>query len=188
MAAPPPARKSHGNYEHWLLAYLLPGELTKLGVRFATPPTWLSHQRCRLGGQRRQGSFPPARLRRLSPFRRLRQEPEDLISVAQQIKQSTKRKKTTSSKLATLMKQRTRPRATTRQRLNDRAVASRLPTASSTSASYSSTAPPEPLADMKKVGPISRTSASSSQELDSCWLKKPERLRAINQNAEFRLN
>jgi len=138
----------------------------------------------------RAKTLPPARLRRLSSLRRLRQEPEDLLSVAQRSSSST-RKKGQRQEAGDLMKQADKAESNEEaNHLNDRAVAlkvsnSKLDLAHRAARDRSTKSL---LEDMKKVGPNLK---DLRLKLNKTWIpcgSGSQRTSAHHKMPNFRLN
>src|SRR5207248_6184793 len=149
------------------------------------------YQRRRLGGQRRQGSFPPARLRGCHRFEGYDKEPEDLLSVAQQIKQLDQEKKDNFKQAGDLMKQADKAESNEEaNRLNDRAVALKVTNSKlDLRIVQLDRSTKSLLEDMKKVGPnLKDIRLKLNKNWIPVWLKKPSDFRATTKMPNFRLN
>jgi cytochrome c551/c552 len=183
--------KAHGNYEHWLWP-LFPKQNVEAGcqtchaadmVVVTNDVGWtvsegkdLFRQRGCVGCHRYEGYD---------------KEPEDLLSVAQQIKQAETEKKENVKQAAYLMKQADAAESNDEaNRLNDRAVALKVTNSKldlrivqldRTTKSL--------LQDMKKVGPnLKDVRLKLNNEWIPVWLKKPSDFRATTKMPNFRLN
>jgi cytochrome c551/c552 len=183
--------KAHGNYEHWLWP-LFPKQNVEAGcqtchaadmVVVTNDVGWtvsegkdLFRQRGCVGCHRYEGYD---------------KEPEDLLSVAQQIKQAETEKKENLKQAAYLMKQADAAESNDEaNRLNDRAVALKVTNSKldlrivqldRTTKSL--------LQDMKKVGPnLKDVRLKLNKDWIPVWLKKPSDFRATTKMPNFRLN
>ncbi len=183
--------KAHGTYEHWLWP-LFPRGNAEAGcqtchaadmVVVANDVGWtisegkdLFRQRGCVGCHRYEGYD---------------KEPEDLLSVAQQIKQIEQEKKDNLKQSAYLMKQADTAESNEEaNRLNDRAVALKVTNSKldlrvvqldRTTKSL--------LQDMKKVGPnLKEIRLKLNKNWIPVWLKKPSDFRATTKMPNFRLN
>ena len=184
--------KAHGNYEHWLWP-LFPKENVEAGcqtchaadMKLVSGYTeWhvindgkdLYRQRGCVGCHRYEGYD---------------KEPEDLLSIAQQIKLIEQEKKDNLKQSTYLMKQADTAQSNEEaNRLNDRAVALRVANSKldlrivqldRTTKSL--------LQDMKKVGPnLKDIRLKLNQNWVPVWLKKPSAFRATTKMPDFRLN
>jgi cytochrome c551/c552 len=183
--------KAHGNYEHWLWP-LFPKQNVEAGcqtchaadmVLVTNDVGWtvsegkdLFRQRGCVGCHRYEGYD---------------KEPEDLLSVAQQIKQIETEKKDNLKQAAYLMKQADAAESNDEaNRLNDRAVALRVANSKldlrivqldRTTKSL--------LQDMKKVGPnLKEIRLKLNKNWIPVWLNKPSDFRATTKMPNFRLN
>ncbi|MEY2394824.1 MAG: hypothetical protein QOF94_1169, partial [Acidobacteriaceae bacterium] len=184
--------KAHGNYEHWLWP-LFPKENVEAGcqtchaadMKLVSGYTeWhvindgkdLYRQRGCVGCHRYEGYD---------------KEPEDLLSIAQQIKLIEQEKKDNLKQSTYLMKQADTAQSNEEaNRLNDRAVALRVANSKldlrivqldRTTKSL--------LQDMKKVGPnLKDIRLKLNKNWVPVWLKKPSAFRATTKMPDFRLN
>src|SRR5580704_3439489 len=183
--------KAHGTYEHWLWP-LFPKGNVEAGcqtchaadmVLVSNDVGWtlsegkdLYRQRGCVGCHRYEGYD---------------KEPEDLLSIAQQIKQLDQEKKENSKQAASLMKQADAAETNDlANHLNDQAVALkvsnskldlRLVQLDRTTKSL--------LQDMKKVGPnLKDVRLKLNKNWIPVWLKKPSDFRATTKMPNFRLN
>jgi len=183
--------KAHGTYEHWLWPIFRKGNL-EAGcqichsadmVLVSNDVGWtlsegkdLFRQRGCMGCHRYEGYD---------------KEPEDLISVAQQIKQLDQEKKDNFKQAGDLMKQADKAESNDEaNRLNDRAVALKVTNSKldlrivqldRTTKSL--------LQDLKKVGPnLKDIRLKLNKNWIPVWLKKPSDFRATTKMPNFRLN
>ena len=183
--------KAHGNYEHWLWP-LFPKQNVEAGcqtchaadmVVVANDVGWtisdgkdLFRQRGCVGCHRYEGYD---------------KEPEDLLSVAQQIKQLETEKKDNLKQTSYLMKQADAAESNDEaNRLNDRAVALKVTNSKldlrivqldRTTKSL--------LQDIKKIGPnLKEIRLKLNKDWIPVWLKKPSDFRATTKMPNFRLN
>ena len=183
--------KAHGNYEHWLWP-LFPKENSEAGcqnchaadmVLVSNDVGWtlsegkdLYRQRGCVGCHRYEGYD---------------KEPEDLLSIAQQIKLIEQEKKDNLKQATYLMKQADTAQSNEEaNRLNDRAVALRVANSKldlrivqldRTTKSL--------LQDMKKVGPnLKDIRLKLNKNWVPVWLKKPSAFRATTKMPDFRFN
>src|SRR6266446_564498 len=183
--------KAHGNYEHWLWPVFSRGNFeagcqichTADMVLVSNDIGWtmsegkdLFRQRGCTGCHRYEGYD---------------KEPEDLISVAQQIKQLDQEKKDNFKQAGDLMKQADKAESNDEaNRLNDRAVALKVTNSKldlrivqldRTTKSL--------LQDLKKVGPnLKDIRLKLNKNWIPVWLKKPSDFRATTKMPNFRLN
>src|SRR5713226_4396041 len=183
--------KAHGTYEHWLWPIFRKGNL-EAGcqvchsadmVLVSNDVGWtlsegkdLFRQRGCMGCHRYEGYD---------------KEPEDLISVAQQIKQIDQEKKDNFKQAGDLMKQADKAESNDEaNRLNDRAVALKVTNSKLdlriVQRDWSTMSL---LQDMKKVGPnLKDIRLKLNKNWIPVWLKKPSDFRATTKMPNFRLN
>jgi cytochrome c551/c552 len=183
--------KAHGTYEHWLWPLFARGNM-EAGcqtchaadmVLVSNDVGWtlsegkdLFRQRGCMGCHRYEGYD---------------KEPEDLLSIAQQIKQLEQEKKENFKQANDLMKQ--ADKADTNDeanRLNDRAVALRVTNSKlDLRIVQLDRSTKSLLQDMKKVGPnLKDVRLKLNQNWIPVWLKKPSDFRATTKMPNFRLN
>jgi len=183
--------KAHGNYEHWLWPLFSPGNYesgcqichSADMVVVSNDVGWtltegkdLFRQRGCMGCHRYEGYD---------------KEPEDLLSIAQQIKQLDQERRDNFKQAADLMKQADKAESNDEaNHLNDRAVALKVTNSKldlrivqldRTTKSL--------LQDMKKVGPnLKDIRLKLNRNWVPVWLKKPSDFRATTKMPNFRLN
>jgi len=183
--------KAHGTYEHWLWP-LFPSGNREAGcqtchaadmVLVSNDVGWtlsdgkdLFRQRGCLGCHRYEGYD---------------KEPEDLLSVAQQIKQIEQEKKDNFKQAGDLMKQADKAESNEEaNRLNDRAVALKVTNSKlDLRIVQLDRSTKSLLQDMKKVGPnLKDIRLKLNKNWIPVWLKKPSDFRATTKMPNFRLN
>jgi Cytochrome c len=183
--------KAHGTYEHWLWPLFARGNM-EAGcqtchaadmVLVTNDVGWtlsegkdLFRQRGCMGCHRYEGYD---------------KEPEDLLSIAQQIKQLEQEKKENFKQANDLMKQADKAETNDEaNRLNDRAVALRVSNSKlDLRIVQLDRSTKSLLQDMKKVGPnLKDVRLKLNQNWIPVWLKKPSDFRATTKMPNFRLN
>jgi cytochrome c551/c552 len=183
--------KAHGNYEHWLWPLFTPGNYES-GCQIChsadmvivsndigwtlTEGKDLFRQRGCVGCHRYEGYD---------------KEPEDLLSVAQQIKQIEQEKKDNFKQAGDLMKQADKAESNVEaNRLNDRAVALKVANSKlDLRIVQLDRSSKSLLQDMKKVGPnLKDIRLKLNKNWIPVWLKKPSDFRATTKMPNFRLN
>src|SRR5438876_7851134 len=183
--------KAHGNYEHWLWPVFPRGNF-EAGCQICHSADmvvvtndvgWvvsegkdLFRQRGCLGCHRFEGYD---------------KEPEDLLSVAQQIKQLDQEKKDNFKQAGDLMKQADKAESNEEaNRLNDRAVALKVTNSKlDLRIVQLDRSTKSLLEDMKKVGPnLKDIRLKLNKNWIPVWLKKPSDFRATTKMPNFRLN
>jgi hypothetical protein len=183
--------KAHGTYEHWLWPIFRKGNL-EAGcqvchaadmVLVSNDVGWtvsegkdLFRQRGCVGCHRYEGYD---------------KEPEDLLAVAQQIKQIDQEKKDNSKQAGDLMKQADKAESNDEaNRLNDRAVALKVTNSKlDLRIVQLDRSTMSLLQDMKKVGPnLKDIRLKLNKNWIPVWLKKPSDFRATTKMPNFRLN
>ncbi len=183
--------KAHGHYEHWLWPVFSPGNYesgcqichSADMVVVTNDVGWvvsegkdLFRQRGCLGCHRFEGYD---------------KEPEDLLSVAQQIKQLDQEKKDNFKQAGDLMKQADKAESNEEaNRLNDRAVALKITNSKlDLRIVQLDRSTKSLLEDMKKVGPnLKDIRLKLNKNWVPVWLKKPSDFRATTKMPNFRLN
>jgi len=183
--------KAHGHYEHWLWPVFSPGNYesgcqichSADMVVVTNDVGWvvsegkdLFRQRGCLGCHRFEGYD---------------KEPEDLLSVAQQIKQLDQEKKDNFKQAGDLMKQADKAESNEEaNRLNDRAVALKVTNSKlDLRIVQLDRSTKSLLEDMKKVGPnLKDIRLKLNKNWVPVWLKKPSDFRATTKMPNFRLN
>src|SRR5712672_1737518 len=183
--------KAHGNYEHWLWPLFSPGNYesgcqichSADMVLVSNDVGWtlsegkdLYRQRGCVGCHRYEGYD---------------KEPEDLLSVAQQIKLLDQQKKDNSKQAAYLMKQADAAESNQEaNRLNDEAVALRVANSKlDLRIVQLDRSSKSLLQDMKKVGPnLKDIRLKLNKNWIPVWLKKPSDFRPTTKMPNFRLN
>ena len=183
--------KAHGNYEHWLWPIFSPGNY-EAGcqvchsadmVVVTNDVGWVVSEGKDLFRQR--GCVGCHR------FEGYDKEPEDLISVAQQIKQLDQEKKDNLKQAGELMKQADKAESNDEaNRLNDRAVALKVTNSKlDLRIVQFDRSTKSLLQDMKKVGPnLKDIRLKLNKNWIPVWLKKPSDFRATTKMPNFRLN
>ncbi len=183
--------KAHGTYEHWLWPLFSRGNM-EAGcqtchsadmVLVSNDVGWtlsegkdLFRQRGCMGCHRYEGYD---------------KEPEDLLSVAQQIKQIDQEKKDNIKQAGDLMKQADKAESNDEaNRLNDRAVALKVTNSKlDLRIVQLDRSTKSLLQDMKKVGPnLKDIRLKLNKNWIPVWLKKPSDFRATTKMPNFRLN
>ncbi len=183
--------KAHGTYEHWLWPLFSKGNM-EAGcqtchaadmVLVSNDVGWtlsegkdLFRQRGCVGCHRYEGYD---------------KEPEDLLSVAQQIKQIEQEKKDNFKQAGDLMKQADKSESNEEaNRLNDRAVALRVTNSKlDLRIVQLDRSTKSLLQDVKKVGPnLKDIRLKLNKDWIPVWLKKPSDFRATTKMPNFRLN
>jgi len=183
--------KAHGHYEHWLWPIFSPGNY-EAGcqvchsadmVVVTNDVGWVVSEGKDLFRQR--GCVGCHR------FEGYDKEPEDLISVAQQIKQLDQEKKDNLKQAGELMKQADKAESNDEaNRLNDRAVALKVTNSKlDLRIVQFDRSTKSLLQDMKKVGPnLKDIRLKLNKNWIPVWLKKPSDFRATTKMPNFRLN
>jgi len=183
--------KAHGTYEHWLWPLFARGNM-EAGcqtchaadmVLVSNDVGWtlsdgkdLFRQRGCVGCHRYEGYD---------------KEPEDLLSVAQQIKQIEQEKKDNFKQADDLMKQADKAESNEEaNRLNDRAIALKVTNSKlELRIGQLDRSTKSLLQDMKKVGPnLKDIRLKLNKDWIPVWLKKPSDFRATTKMPNFRLN
>jgi cytochrome c551/c552 len=183
--------KAHGHYEHWLWPIFSPGNYesgcqichSADMVLVVNDVGWtlsegkdLFRQRGCVGCHRYEGYD---------------KEPEDLLSIAQQIKQLDQEKKDNLKQAGDLMKQADKAESNEEaNRLNDRAVALKVTNSKlDLRIVQLDRSTKSLLQDMKKVGPnLKDIRLKLNKNWIPVWLKKPSDFRATTKMPNFRLN
>jgi predicted nucleic acid-binding Zn-ribbon protein len=183
--------KAHGNYEHWLWPLFSPGNYesgcqichSADMVVVSNDVGWtltegkdLFRQRGCMGCHRYEGYD---------------KEPEDLLSIAQQIKQLDQEKRDNFKQAGDLMKQADKAENNDQaNRLNDRAVALKVTNSKlDLRIVQLDRSTMSLLQDMKKVGPnLKDIRLKLNKNWIPIWLKKPSDFRATTKMPNFRLN
>jgi len=190
VARPLAWKKRTATYEHWLWP-LFPRETWKPDARPATPRTWSSLSND-VGWTLSEGKdLYRQRGCALPSLRRLRQEPEDLLSIAQQIKQLDQEKKDNVKQASDLMKQADKARANEEaNHLNERAVALKVTNSKlDLRIVQLDRSTKSLLEDMKKVGPnLKDIRLKLNKTWIPVWLRKPSDFRPTTKMPNFRLN
>ena len=183
--------KAHGNYEHWLWPIFSPGNYesgcqichSADMVVVTNDVGWVVSEGKDLFRQR--GCVGCHR------FEGYDKEPEDLLSVAQQIKQLDQEKKDNFKQAGDLMKQADKAESNEEaNRLNDRAVALKVTNSKlDLRIVQLDRSSKSLLEDMKKVGPnLKDIRLKLNKNWIPVWLKKPSDFRATTKMPNFRLN
>jgi cytochrome c551/c552 len=183
--------KAHGTYEHWLWPLFRPGNVESGCqtchaadmVLVSNDVGWtltegkdLFRQRGCVGCHRYEGYD---------------KEPEDLLSIAQQIKQLDQEKKDNFKQASDLMKQADKAESNDEaNRLNDRAVALKVTNSKlDLRIVQLDRSTKSLLQDTKKVGPnLKDIRLKLNKNWIPAWLKKPSDFRATTKMPNFRLN
>ena len=183
--------KAHGTYEHWLWPLFRPGNVESGCqtchaadmVLVSNDVGWtltegkdLFRQRGCVGCHRYEGYD---------------KEPEDLLSIAQQIKQLDQEKKDNFKQASDLMKQADKAESNDEaNRLNDRAVALKVTNSKlDLRIVQLDRSTKSLLQDTKKVGPnLKDVRLKLNKNWIPAWLKKPSDFRATTKMPNFRLN
>src|SRR5438876_926362 len=185
------AEKAHGNYEHWLWPIFTPQNY-EAGcqvchsadmVVVTNDVGWVVSEGKDLFRQR--GCVGCHR------FEGYDKEPEDLLSVAQQIKQLDQEKKDNFKQAGDSMKQADKAESNEEaNRLNDRAVALKVTNSKlDLRIVQLDRSTKSLLEDMKKVGPnLKDIRLKLNKNWIPVWLKKPSDFRATTKMPNFRLN
>src|SRR5213080_2647513 len=183
--------KAHGNYEHWLWPVFPRGNF-EAGCQICHSADmvvvtndvgWVVSEGKDLFRQR--GCVGCHR------FEGYDKEPEDLLSVAQQIKQLDQEKKDNFKQAGDLMKQADKAESNEEaNRLNDRAVALKVTNSKlDLRIVQLDRSTKSLLEDMKKVGPnLKDIRLKLNKNWIPVWLKKPSDFRATTKMPNFRLN
>ena len=185
------AEKAHGHYEHWLWPVFSPGNYesgcqichSADMVVVTNDVGWVVSEGKDLFRQR--GCVGCHR------FEGYDKEPEDLLSVAQQIKQLDQEKKDNFKQAGDLMKQADKAESNEEaNRLNDRAVALKVTNSKlDLRIVQLDRSTKSLLEDMKKVGPnLKDIRLKLNKNWVPVWLKKPSDFRATTKMPNFRLN
>ena len=183
--------KAHGNYEHWLWPLFSPGNYesgcqichSADMVVVTNDVGWVVSEGKDLFRQR--GCVGCHR------FEGYDKEPEDLISVAQQIKQLDQEKKDNLKQAGDLMKQADKAESNDEaNRLNDRAVALKVTNSKlDLRIVQLDRSTKSLLQDVKKVGPnLKDIRLKLNKNWIPVWLKKPSDFRATTKMPNFRLS
>ena len=183
--------KAHGHYEHWLWPVFSPGNYesgcqichSADMVVVTNDVGWVVSEGKDLFRQR--GCVGCHR------FEGYDKEPEDLLSVAQQIKQLDQEKKDNFKQAGDLMKQADKAESNEEaNRLNDRAVALKITNSKlDLRIVQLDRSTKSLLEDMKKVGPnLKDIRLKLNKNWVPVWLKKPSDFRATTKMPNFRLN
>jgi len=183
--------KAHGTYEHWLWP-LFPRGNVEAGCQtcHAADMVLVSND---VGWTLTEGKdlFRQRGCTGCHRFEGYDKEPEDLLSIAQQLKQLDQEKKDNLKQAAYLMKQAdTAETNEEANRLNDRAVALKVTNSKlDLRIVQLDRATKSLLQDMKKVGPnLKDARLKLNRNWIPVWLKKPSEFRATTKMPNFRLN
>jgi len=185
------AEKAHGHYEHWLWPVFSPGNYesgcqichSADMVVVTNDVGWVVSEGKDLFRQR--GCVGCHR------FEGYDKEPEDLLSVAQQIKQLDQEKKDNFKQAGDLMKQADKAESNEEaNRLNDRAVALKVTNSKlDLRIVQLDRSTKSLLEDMKKVGPnLKDIRLKLNKNWIPVWLKKPSDFRTTTKMPNFRLH
>jgi cytochrome c551/c552 len=183
--------KAHGNYEHWLWPLFSPGNYESgCQICHSADMVLVSND---VGWTLSEGKdlFRQRGCVGCHRFEGYDKEPEDLLSVAQQIKQIDQEKKDNLKQAGDLMKQADKAESNEEaNRLNDRAVALKVANSKlDLRIVQLDRSSKSLLQDMKKVGPnLKDIRLKLNKNWIPVWLKKPSDFRATTKMPNFRLN
>ena len=183
--------KAHGTYEHWLWPLFSRGNL-EAGCQtcHASDMVLVSND---VGGTLSEGKdlFRQRGCMGCHRYEGYDKEPEDLLSVAQQIKQLDQEKKDNIKLANDLMKQADKTESNEEaNHLNDRAVALKVSNSKMDLRIVQlDRSTKSLLQDMKKVGPnLKDARLKLNKDWIPVWLRKPSDFRATTKMPNFRLN
>jgi cytochrome c551/c552 len=183
--------KAHGTYEHWLWPIFRKGNLEAgCQVCHSADMVLVSND---VGWTLTEGKdlFRQRGCVGCHRFEGYDKEPEDLLSVAQQIKQIDQEKKDNFKQAGELMKQADKAESNeAANKLNDRAVALKVTNSKlDLRIVQLDRSTKSLLQDMKKVGPnLKDIRLKLNKNWVPVWLKKPSDFRATTKMPNFRLN
>ncbi len=183
--------KAHGNYEHWLWPLFSPGNYESgCQICHSADMVVISND---IGWTLTEGKdlFRQRGCTGCHRYEGYDKEPEDLLSIAQQIKQLDQEKKDNFKQAGDLMKQADKAESNDEaNRLNDRAVALKVTNSKlDLRIVQLDRSTKSLLQDMKKVGPnLKDIRLKLNKNWIPVWLKKPSDFRATTKMPNFRLN
>jgi len=183
--------KAHGNYEHWLWPLFSPGNYESgCQICHSADMVLVSND---VGWTLTEGKdlFRQRGCTGCHRYEGYDKEPEDLLSIAQQIKQLDQEKKDNFKQAGDLMKQADKAESNDEaNRLNDRAVALKVTNSKlDLRIVQLDRSTKSLLQDMKKVGPnLKDIRLKLNKNWIPVWLKKPSDFRATTKMPNFRLN
>ncbi len=183
--------KAHGNYEHWLWPLFSRGNYESgCQICHSADMVLVSND---VGWTLTEGKdlFRQRGCTGCHRYEGYDKEPEDLLSIAQQIKQLDQEKKDNFKQAGDLMKQADKAESNDEaNRLNDRAVALKVTNSKlDLRIVQLDRSTKSLLQDMKKVGPnLKDIRLKLNKNWIPVWLKKPSDFRATTKMPNFRLN
>jgi cytochrome c551/c552 len=183
--------KAHGNYEHWLWPLFSPGNYESgCQICHSADMVLVSND---IGWTLTEGKdlFRQRGCTGCHRYEGYDKEPEDLLSIAQQIKQLDQEKKDNFKQAGDLMKQADKAESNDEaNRLNDHAVALKVTNSKlDLRIVQLDRSTKSLLQDMKKVGPnLKDIRLKLNKNWIPVWLKKPSDFRATTKMPNFRLN
>jgi cytochrome c551/c552 len=183
--------KAHGNYEHWLWPLFTPGNYESgCQICHSADMVLVSND---VGWTLTEGKdlFRQRGCTGCHRYEGYDKEPEDLLSIAQQIKQLDQEKKDNFKQAGDLMKQADKAESNDEaNHLNDRAVALKVTNSKlDLRIVQLDRSTKSLLQDMKKVGPnLKDIRLKLNKNWIPVWLKKPSDFRATTKMPNFRLN
>jgi len=183
--------KAHGNYEHWLWPLFSPGNYESgCQICHSADMVLVSND---VGWTLTEGKdlFRQRGCTGCHRYEGYDKEPEDLLSIAQQIKQLDQEKKDNFKQAGDLMKQADKAESNDEaNRLNDRAVSLKVTNSKlDLRIVQLDRSTKSLLQDMKKVGPnLKDIRLKLNKNWIPVWLKKPSDFRATTKMPNFRLN
>src|SRR5260370_12037664 len=183
--------KAHGNYEHWLQHLFSPGNY-EAGCQIChTADMVLVNNDVGWTVSEGKDLFRERGCVGCHRFEGYDKEPEDLLSVAQQIKQLEQDKKDNTKQANDLMKQADKAESNeAANRMNDRAVALKVTNSKlDLQVVQLDRSTKSLLQDMKKVGPnLKDIRLKVNKNWIPVWLNKPSDFSATTKRPNFRLN
>jgi cytochrome c551/c552 len=182
--------KAHGNYEHWLWPLFSPGNYESgCQICHAADMVLVGN----VGSTLNEGKdlFRQRGCMGCHRYEGYDKEPEDLLSIAQQIKQLDQERRDNFKQAGDLMKQADKAESNDEaNRLNDRAVALKVTNSKlDLRIVQLDRSTKSLLQDMKKVGPnLKDIRLKLNKNWIPVWLKKPSDFRATTKMPNFRLN
>jgi len=183
--------KAHGNYEHWLWPLFSKGNYESgCQICHSADMVLVTND---IGWTLTEGKdlFRQRGCTGCHRYEGYDKEPEDLLSIAQQIKQLDQEKKDNYKQAGDLMKQADKAESNDEaNRLNDRAVALKVTNSKlDLRIVQLDRSTKSLLQDMKKVGPnLKDIRLKLNKNWIPVWLKKPSDFRATTKMPNFRLN
>ncbi|HKV61388.1 MAG TPA: c-type cytochrome [Candidatus Acidoferrum sp.] len=185
--------KAHGNYEHWLWPLFSPANYESGCQICHSADMVLSLVGTDVGSTLNEGKdlFRQRGCMGCHRYEGYDKEPEDLLSIAQQIKQVDQEKRDNVKEAADLMKRADKAESNAdANRLNDRAVALKVTNSKLDLRIVQLDRSAKSLfQDMKKVGPnLKDIRLKLNKNWIPVWLKKPSDFRPTTKMPNFRLN